>query len=102
MKDIKLSGGDITMIKTLGLSGSATSGKMLVERSNQMETAEFLDTLNGLLTMGFVLSNKVNISKMEDVERAAFRVNPSYSRDLKEAMRPTRRNDDDRRRRRRG
>lgn len=89
------------MLKTLGLSGSAISGKMLIERSNAMENAEFLDTIGGLMQMGFVLSSKVNVSKMEDVERSTFRVNPSYSRDLKDAMRPTGRKDDDRRRRRR-
>jgi hypothetical protein len=101
-KEIKLSGGEITMIKTLGLSGGAMSGKMLIDRSNSMEDAEFLDTLNGLMSIGYVLTNKVNVQKMEDVERAAFRVNPSYSRDLKDSMRPTSRKDDDRRRRRRG
>jgi hypothetical protein len=100
-RDIKLSGGEITMLKTLGLSGTAISGKMLMERSNAMENAEFLDTLDGLTSMGFVLCSKVNVSKIEDVERASFRVNPSYSRDLKDAMRPTGRKDDDRRRRRR-
>jgi len=89
------------MLKTLGLSGSAISGKMLIERSNAMENAEFLDTIGGLMSMGFVLCSKVNLSKMEDVERASFRVNPSEARDLKDAMRPQARKQDDRRRRRR-
>jgi hypothetical protein len=100
-KDIKLSGGEITMLKTLGFSGTASSGKMLLERSNSMEKAEFLDTLNGLMQMGYVLSSKVNVSKMEDIERSSFRVNPSYSRDLKDAMRPQGRKEDTGRRRRR-
>lgn len=102
-KEIKLSGGEITMLKTLGLGGSAMAGKMLFERSNSMETAEFLDTIGGLLSMGYVLSTKVNVHSMEDIERASFRVNPSYSRDLKDSMRPSGgRKDDGRRRRRRG
>jgi len=101
-KEIKLSGGEITMVKTLGTSGTALSGRMLIDRSNAMEHAEFLDTLNGLMSMGFVLSNRVNIANMEDVERSSFRVNPAHSRDLKDAMRPGGRKDDDRRRRRRG
>jgi hypothetical protein len=100
-KDIKLSGGEITMLKTLGLSGTAISGKMLIERSNDMEDAEFLDILDGLVSQGFVLCSKVNVAKMEDIERSSFRVNPSYSHDLKDAMRPGGRKDDDRRRRRR-
>jgi hypothetical protein len=89
------------MLKTLGLGGSSLSGKMLIERSNAMEDAEFLDTLGGLMTMDYVLSSKVNVTTIEEAERASFRVNPSYSRDLKDSMRPNTRKDDDRRRRRR-
>jgi hypothetical protein len=100
-REIKLSGGEITMLKTLGLGGTSMGGKMLLERSNSMEAAEFLDTISGLLQMGYVLCSKVNVQTMGDVERASFRVNPSYSRDLKDSMRPTGRKDDDRRRRRR-
>ena len=99
-KEIKLSGGEITMLKTIGLGGSAMSGRLLIDRSNSMEDAEFLDTLDGLLTMGYVLSNKVNVQYMEDVERASFRVNPSYSKDLKEAIRPSARSKEERQRRR--
>ena len=42
------------------------------------------------MTLGYVVSSKINIYKMEDVERSWFRVNPSYSRDLREAIRPSR------------
>ncbi len=99
-QEIKLSGGEITMLKNIGLSGSAMSGWMLMERCESFEEAEFLDTLSGLLTMGHVLANKVNVQTMADVERASFRVNPSYARDLKDAIRPQRKATDERRRRR--
>ena len=104
-KDIKLSGGEITMLKTIGLGGTSMNGKMLMDRSNSMEEAEFLDTLDGLIVMGYVLANKVNVQYMEDVERASFRVNPSYAHDLKDAIRPNARSRDrdrDERQRRRG
>jgi len=39
---------------------------------------------------------------MEDVERAVFRVNASYARDLKDAIQPGRRREREQRRRRRG
>ena len=101
-RDINLSGGEITLLKTMGLSGAPTYGKVLMERIGEMETAEFLDELNGLISLGYVLSNKVNLRSMEDVERSVFRVNASYARDLRDAIQPGRRREQARRRRRRG
>lgn len=100
-REINLSGGEITLLKTLGLSGTAMPGKRLKDAIGEMETAEFLDELNGLIMLGYVISSKVNISNMEDVERSFFRVNASYSRDLRDAISPGRRRDDQTRRRRR-
>jgi hypothetical protein len=102
-RELKLDGGEISVLKTLGLSGAPMAGKMLLDRAGEMETAEFLDTLSGLISLGYVLSDKVNVRLIEDVERSSFRVNPSYARDLKEAIHPSRRRDEgrDRRRRRR-
>lgn len=100
-REINLSGGEITLLKTLGLTGTATPGKQLKESIGEMETAEFLDELNGLIMLGYVLSSKVNISSMEDVERSFFRVNASYARDLRDAISPSRGREDRSRRRRR-
>lgn len=100
-REINLSGGEITLLKTLGLSGTPTYGKLLVEKIGEMEQAEFLDELDGLISLGYVISDKVNVRTMEDVERAVFRVNASYARDLKDAIHPGRR-EPERRRRRRG
>lgn len=98
-----MSGGEITLLKTMGLSGTSTPGKQIVKSIGEMETAEFLDALNGLISVGYVLSNKTSIRSMEDVERTFFRVNASYARDLRDAIRPSRRREQDRpRRRRRG
>ena len=102
-REIKLDGGEITILKTLGLTSSSLLGKTLIERSGEMETAEFLDTLQGLIDQGYVMSNKVNVYNMADVERSLFRVNPSYARDLKDAITPGRnRSQAGERRRRRG
>lgn len=102
-RDIKLDGGEITVLKTLGLSGSQMYGKLLVEHLKELETAEFIDTLNGLISLGYVLSNKVNLRMLEDVERAFFRVNPAYTHDLRDALNPGRKREQEKpRRRRRG
>ncbi|HWY40317.1 MAG TPA: hypothetical protein VNX27_05935 [Chthoniobacterales bacterium] len=101
-REINLSGGEITMLKTLGLSGTPTYGKLLVESIGDMEHAEFLDDLTGLISQGYILADKVNVRTIEDVERTVFRVNASYARDLKDALHPGRRREREPRRRRRG
>ena len=101
-REINLSGGEITLLKTLGLSGTPTYGKNLVDHIGEMDQAEFLDELNGLIELGYILSDKVIVRTMEDVERAVFRVNASYARELKDAVHPGRRREREPRRRRRG
>ncbi len=89
-RDITLNGGEITILKAIGFGGGQLYGKLLIDRQDEIIEAEFLDTLDGLLSAGYVLSNKVNVRKMEDVERAFFRVNPAFARDLKDAIHPGR------------
>ena len=100
-REIQLSGGEITILKAIGLTGSAMGGKFLLERIEEVEAGEFLDTLGGLMAMGYLLATKVNIKTLEDVERASFRVNPSYAHDLKDALDPYRRREQEKHRRRR-
>jgi hypothetical protein len=101
-REINLSGGEISILKAIGLSGAPVYGKLLVERIGEIEPAEFLDDLSGLISLGYVLSDKVNLFSLEDVERSAFRVNASYARDLRDSITPSRRREPERRRRRRG
>jgi hypothetical protein len=89
-REIKLDGGEISILKALGLSGTPVFGKQLLERTDEMMAAEFLDSLDSLISLGYILASKVNIRKMEEVERAIFRVNQSYARDLKDALHPSR------------
>ena len=95
-REIILDGGEISLLKKIGLSGSQVYGKLLIDRVDGMETAEFLDTLTGLIDQGFVLSNKVNIRLIEDAERAFFRVNAAYAKDLRDAVNPGRKRDRER------
>ena len=95
-REIKLDGGEISLLKKIGLSGSPLMGKLLVDRIDDMEKGEFLDTLCGLIDLGYVLSNKVNIRLMEDVEKASFRTNPAFAKDLQDAVNPSRRRERER------
>ena len=101
MSEINLNGGEISILKTVGLSGATMSGAQLADRMDEMESAEFLDTLSGLMSMDYVLANKVNVRTMDDVKSASFRVNPACARDLKAAVYPSRQKPDTGRRRRR-
>lgn len=95
-REINLDGGEISLLKKIGLSGSQVYGKMLIDRVEGMETAEFLETLTSLIDQGFVLSNKVNIRLIEDAEKAFFRVNAAYAKDLRDAVNPGRKRDRER------
>ena len=96
-REIKLDGGEISILKALGLGGTPISGKQLLDRASDMETAEFLDTLDGLITLGYVLSSKVSVRTMEEVQHGHFRVNPSYSRELRDTLHGGRQREDARR-----
>ena len=98
---ISLDGGDLEVIKALGTSGSQMMGKQLVERVEMMD-GELIDTLDSLLSMGYVLSNRVNLRRIEEIETAFFRVNPAYVSDIRRTLRGGRAPEERTRRRRRG
>jgi hypothetical protein len=100
-REIKLDGGEITILKKIGLSGMPLHGAMLIDRTEGMETQEFLDTLIGLIDQGYVVSNKVNVRVVADVQRAFFRVNAAYAKELRDAVSPGRRRDEERTKRQR-
>jgi len=95
-REIRLDGGEISILKKIGLSGTPLYGKLLIDRIEEMETGEFLDTLAGLIDQNYVVSNKVNIRLMEDVQKAFFRVNPAFSKDLQDAVNPSRKRERER------
>ena len=89
-REITLDGGEITLLKRIGLSGGQIYGKLLVEDLEQEEIPVFLETLIGLLDQNYVLTNRVNVRVIEDVEKAFFRVNPAFAIALRDAVRPSR------------
>jgi hypothetical protein len=87
-QEIKLSGSEITVLKAIGLSGTQVYGRLLLGKISDAEKAEFLETITDLISMGYVVSNKVNIRHIEEVETSFFRVSPAYARDLRQAIKP--------------
>ncbi|MDQ2919039.1 MAG: hypothetical protein M3R10_04090 [Verrucomicrobiota bacterium] len=90
MRDINLDGGEISILKSLGLSGTPVHGKQLLARAQDMMSAELIDTLSGLISLGYVLSDKSIVRTVEDVEHSIFRINQAYARELKDAIHPSR------------
>jgi hypothetical protein len=99
--EIRLDGGEISLLKKIGLSGTQVYGKMLIDRLEGIETAEFLETLTGLIEQGYVVSNRVNIRLIEDAEKAFFSVSAAHAKDLRDAVNPSRKREEERTKRER-
>jgi hypothetical protein len=98
-REIKLDGGEIAVLKAIGTSGSPIAGKMLLDRLGELAEAELIDTICGLIEQGYVVSNRVNIRLISDVQSSFFRVNPAVAKELRGAMNPARRRNEERARR---
>ena len=99
-REISLSGGDISVLKALGLNGTETNGKALLDRVGSMESSELIDTLDGLMMFDYVLCDLQALKKREDLEKASFKVNPASVKVLREALMPQRKEREPKRQRR--
>jgi hypothetical protein len=86
--DINLDGMEISIIKALGLSGNNVTGEELLERAQDLEIAEMMDILGGLVAMGYVDCDLPSFHNSEAFKKAHFHVNSGYAHDLKEALNP--------------
>lgn len=87
-REIQLDGTEISIVKALGFGSSEIDGKTLIERTADLEFAELLDALKGLMAMGYVETDGNAMYHVEDVEKAHFHVNSGYAKDLKDALDP--------------
>ncbi|EDY20686.1 hypothetical protein CfE428DRAFT_1883 [Chthoniobacter flavus Ellin428] len=88
-RDINLDGGEISILKALGSSSSETMGRDLIEKvSIDLAAAEVIDTIKGLMAMGYVDADKSGFYSVEDLGPIYFRINSGYAKDLKDALNP--------------
>lgn len=85
MRNIKLSGREATVVRAIGFT-EAMMGAELQDQTH-MESEDVTDTLNSLMSAGFVES----IPYYEEVQLAempvtAFELNPAYAHELKQAL----------------
>jgi hypothetical protein len=87
-REIQLDGAEISIIKALGASSSEIDGMTLIARCQELELAEVIDTLRGLMAQGFVDADSNSFYSEEDMEKVNFRINSGYAKDLKNAIDP--------------
>jgi hypothetical protein len=85
MRNIKLSGREATVVRAIGFT-EAMMGAELQDHTH-MESEDVTDTLNSLMSAGFVES----IPYCEEIQLAempvtAFELNPAYAHELKQAL----------------
>ena len=89
-REINLSGGEITVLKTIGLSGTQIYGALLFDKVEDLGEVEFLEILHDLLAMDYVMASKANVRTLDDAKTSFFRVSPTNARDLRHAISPSR------------
>lgn len=89
-RDLNLDGGEIALLKAIGLSGTEMSGEDLMKRCPDQTAAELIDTLKGLMMQGFVECDGGSMHDPEAFKRYNFSVNSGYAKDLREALSPQR------------
>ena len=87
-RDINLDGGEVSIIKAIGLSGSEISGEELMKRCTDLDLAELIDTVKGLISLGYVEAEPAVFYDAEELKRVNFHVNSGYSKDLRESLNP--------------
>ena len=86
--EIQLDGGEMSVIKALGIGGSEIDGPTLCERCSELDSAELVDTLKGLIGQGFVDADSDSFYDVHGMEKLYFRVNSGYAKELKDALDP--------------
>jgi len=85
MRHIKLSGREATIVRAIGFA-EAMMGAELQDQTH-MDGDDVTDTLNGLMSAGFVES----VPYYEEIQLAempvtAFELNPAYANELRQAL----------------
>src|SRR4030095_14244219 len=82
-RELNLDGGEVSVLKALGLSGSDISGEDLLALVPDLVGAELIDTVRGLVSIGYVVADKSSFHNDEEFRKTRFQVNSGYARELK-------------------
>jgi helix-turn-helix protein len=85
MRNIRLTGREATVLRAIGFAEGMLGAEL--QDNTRMEPDDITDTLNGLISVGFVES----VPYREEIELAempvtSFEVNAAYTHELKQAL----------------
>ena len=87
MSTINLDGGEVTIIRALGFSGTPVMGRDLKGLVGGMSESNLVESLKTLMALGYVTS-EADLDRAEDFDKMAFAVNSGYAKALREAIDP--------------
>jgi hypothetical protein len=88
-REINLDGGEVTILKALGLGSGEMLGEDLITKvGGEIMPSELMDTLKGLMDLGYVDADKSSFYSIDEMKSIHFRVNSGYSKDLRDALDP--------------
>jgi hypothetical protein len=86
MRNVKLTGREASVLRAIGFAEAIPGAE--IQDATKMEAEDVTDTLNSLLSAGFVESVPYYESvEMADMPVTSFEVNPAYVHELQQAMR---------------
>lgn len=86
MRQIRLTGREVTVVRAIGFTEGIPGAE--IQDSTRMEPQDVMDTLNSLMSAGFVESMPFfDQVELEAMPETCFEVNPSYVHEIKLACR---------------
>ena len=85
-REIQLDGAETSVVKAIGIGSSEVDGGTLIERCQDLDVAEVIDAVRGLMMQGFVEADSSAFYNAKEMADVNFRVNSGYAKDLKEAL----------------
>ena len=87
-REIQLDGAEISIVKAIGIGGGEIDGGTLIARCEDLDIAELIDAVRGLMMQGFVDADSSSFYNAKEMADINFRVNSGYAKDLKDAVDP--------------
>ncbi len=85
MREIKLSGREVVVVRALGFAYPVTGEELL--EATKIEADSLVDILNALMSAGYVESTPyAESTTVEQYATSAFETNASFSQELKKAL----------------
>ncbi|HEX8678343.1 MAG TPA: helix-turn-helix domain-containing protein [Chthoniobacterales bacterium] len=85
MRNVKLTGREVSIVRVIGFAEAMTGAEIL--EATRMDVEDITDTLNGLMSAGFVESTPYREEvPVAEMPTTSFEINPAYVGDLRTAM----------------